>query len=214
MPELEEVLGIAYLHKSEMENDVYRHPGDRCIFPPRPGVCYQKTGDSRKSVEYFLKYLDRKPDALDVRWLLNLAYMTLGGYPGQVPQKYLIPPSAFESRESVARFVDVAAAAGINTFGESGGIIVDDFDNDGLLDVMLSDYDQCGSMHFFHNNGDGTFTDRTKQAGLDGQLAATTCFRPTTTTMDASTFWCCAGPGSSRRGNHCCGTTVTEHLRM
>ena len=177
MPELEEVMGIAYLHKSEMENDVYRHPGDRCIFPPRPGVCYQKTGDSQKSVEYFLKYLDRKPDALDVRWLLNLAYMTLGGYPGQVPQKYLIPPSAFGSRESVARFVDVAAAAGINTFGESGGIIVDDFDNDGLLDVMLSDYDQCGSMHFFHNNGDGTFTDRTKQAGLDGQLGGYNMFQ-------------------------------------
>jgi tetratricopeptide (TPR) repeat protein len=170
MPELEEVLGIAYLHKSEMENDVYRHPGDRCIFPPRPGMRYQKTGDSQKAVAYFLKYLERKPDVLDVRWLLNLAYMTLGGYPGQVPQKYLIPPSVFESKESVPRFVDVAAAAGINTFGESAGIIIDDFDNDGLLDVVLSDYDQCGSMHFFHNNGDGTFSDRTKEAGLEGQL--------------------------------------------
>ena len=170
MPELEEVLGIAYLHKSEMENDVYRHPGDRCIFPPRPGMRYQKSGDSQKAVEYFLKYLSRKPDALDVRWLLNLAYMTLGGYPGQVPPQYLIPPSAFESTENVPRFVDVAPAAGINTFGESAGIIVDDFDNDGLLDVMLSDYDQCGSMHFFHNNGDGTFTDRTKEAGLSDQL--------------------------------------------
>jgi tetratricopeptide (TPR) repeat protein len=170
MPELEEVLGIAYLHKSEMENDVYRHPGDRCIFPPRPGVKYEKISDSQKAIEYFLKYLDRKPDVLDVRWLLNLAYMTLGGYPGQVPQKYLIPLSAFESTESVPRFVDVASAAGIDTFGESAGIIVDDFDNDGLLDVMLSDYDQCGSMHFFRNNGDGTFSDRTKQAGLDAQL--------------------------------------------
>ena len=170
MPELEEVLGVAYFHKSEMENDVYHHPGDRCIFPPRPGLRYQETGDSQKAIEYFLKYLERKPDALDVRWLLNLAYMTLGGYPGQVPGKYLIPPSVFESKESVPRFVDVAAAAGINTFGESAGIIVDDFDNDGLLDVMLSDYDQCGSMHFFHNNGDGTFEDRTKQAGLSDQL--------------------------------------------
>jgi hypothetical protein len=37
MPELEEVLGIAYLHKSEMDNDVYRHPGDRCLFPPKAG---------------------------------------------------------------------------------------------------------------------------------------------------------------------------------
>jgi tetratricopeptide (TPR) repeat protein len=170
MPEVEEVLGIAYLHKSEMENDVYRHPGDRCIFPPRPGMRYEKTDDSEKSIAYFLKYLDRKPDALDVRWLLNVAYMTLGGYPGQVPKKYLIAPSVFESKESVGRFVDVAAAAGITTFGESAGIVVDDFDNDGLLDVMISDYDQCGSLHFFHNNGDGTFEDRTKQAGLSEQL--------------------------------------------
>jgi tetratricopeptide (TPR) repeat protein len=170
MPELEEVLGIAYLHKSEMENGVYLHPDDRCIFPPHSAVAYSKTADSQRSVEYFSKYLERKPGALDVRWLLNLAYMTLGGYPGAVPEKYLIPPSAFESRENIGRFVDVAAAAGINTFGESGGIIVDDFDNDGLLDVVLSDYDQCGAMHFFHNNGDGTFTDRTTQAGLSGQL--------------------------------------------
>jgi hypothetical protein len=170
MAELEEVLGIAYLHKSEMENDVYRHPGDRCIFPPPPGVRYRKTGDSEKSVEYLLKYLERKPEALDVRWLLNLAYMTLGSYPDAVPQKYLIPPSTFESRETVGRFVDVAPAAGINTYDESGGIIVDDFDNDGLLDVLLSGFDQCEPMHFFHNNGDGTFADRTVQAGLANQL--------------------------------------------
>jgi FG-GAP-like repeat/PPIC-type PPIASE domain/ASPIC and UnbV len=170
MPELEEVLGIAYLHKSEMENGVYQHPDDRCIFPPRSSVRFPQAADSMKAVAYLTKYLDRKPDALDVRWLLNLAYVTLGGYPSDVPAKYLIPPSAFSSREGVGRFVDVAAASGIKTFGESGGIIVDDFDNDGLLDVVLSDYDQCGSMHFFHNNGDGTFADRTAAAGLSGQL--------------------------------------------
>jgi tetratricopeptide (TPR) repeat protein len=170
MPELEEVLGIAYLHESEMENGVYLHPGDQCIFPPQAAASYAKTGDSQKSVEYFSKYLERKPDALDVRWLLNLAYMTLGKYPDGVPQKYLIPPSAFASRESVGRFVDVASATGINASGESGGIIVDDFDNDGLLDVVVSDYDQCGMMRFFHNNGDGTFSDRTVQAGLAGQF--------------------------------------------
>ena len=161
------MLGIAYLHKSEMENDVYRHPGDRCIFPPRPGMRYQKTGDSQKAIEYFLKYLERKPDALDVRWLLNLAYMTLGGYPGQVPPKYLIPPSAFESTESVGRFVDVAPPkqGSIPSASRPASSWMISTTTD-LLDVMLSDYDQCGAMHFFHNNGDGTFTDRTKEAGL------------------------------------------------
>jgi tetratricopeptide (TPR) repeat protein len=170
MPELEEVLGTAYLHKSEMENDVYRKPGDRCIFPPRKPFRYQKTADSEKAVEYFTRFLTKQPDKLEVRWLLNLAYMTLGKYPSGVPAKYLIPPSVFASKENIGRFVDVAPAAGLNSFSMAGGVIVDDFDNDGLLDVVTSSYDQCEHLHFFLNNGDGTFTDRAVQAGLADQL--------------------------------------------
>lgn len=170
MPELEEVLGIAYLHKAEMENDVYRHPGDRCLFPPKTNGSYKNTSSSEKAVAYLLKYLERHPDALDVKWLLNLSYMTMGKYSAGVPQKYVIPPSTFDSPEDVGHFIDVAPEAGINLYSMSGGLIVDDFDNDGLLDIVTSDYGQCAPMHFFHNNGDGTFTDRTQQAGLADQF--------------------------------------------
>jgi hypothetical protein len=52
----------------------------------------------------------------------------------------------------------------------ANGVVVDDFDNDGLLDVMLSSFDVCEPLHYFHNNGDGTFTDRAAAAGLAGQL--------------------------------------------
>jgi hypothetical protein len=58
----------------------------------------------------------------------------------------------------------------LNVFSAAGGVVVEDFDNDGLLDVMTSSADMCDSLHFFHNNGDGTFSDRTVQAGLAGQL--------------------------------------------
>src|SRR5262249_10581105 len=146
MAELEEVLGIAYLHKSEIDNDVYQNPGDRCIFPPQRPMRFQKTGDSEKAVSFLSKYLQRKPEALDARWLLNLAYMTLGQYPDGVPKDFLIQPSAFESTEEVGRFTDVAAAAGIKLFSESGGLIVDDFDGDGLFDIVTSDFDQCAPM--------------------------------------------------------------------
>ena len=179
--QMSEALGIAYLHKSEMENDVYRHPGDRCLLPMRPGSAYTKTGDSEKAIEYFLKYLEQKPEELEVKWLLNLAYMTVGAYPDKVPPQYLIPPSVFESTENVGRFVDVAPQAGLNSFSTAGGVIVDDFESNGRLDVVTSSnkgnfdvvtssFDSCGPMHFFHNNGDGTFTDQAAKAGLADQL--------------------------------------------
>jgi tetratricopeptide (TPR) repeat protein len=170
VPTMEEALGVIYLHKSEMENDVYRVPGKKCIFPMRPGDAYLKTDDSQKAVEYFLKYLERKPEEIEVKWLLNLAYMTVGGYPTQVPAKYLIPPATFESQEDVGRFVDVAAQAGLDSFSMAGGVIVDEFENNGRLDVVTSSFNSCGNMHFFHNNGDGTFTDQMEKAGLADQL--------------------------------------------
>jgi tetratricopeptide (TPR) repeat protein len=170
MPDLEEALGIAYLHKSEMDNDVYRHPGDRCLFPPRTKEAFAKTAASEKAIEFFDKFLERKPDTLDMKWELNLAYMTLGKYPEGVPKQYLIAPSIFDSPEDAPRFKDVALAAGINLHSMSGGLIVDDFENNGLLDIVTSDFGQCAPMHYFHNNGDGTFSDHTKEARLDGQL--------------------------------------------
>jgi hypothetical protein len=170
MPELEEVLGIAYLHKSEMDNDIYRHPGDQCIFPPPAKQSFARPASSQTAVDYLLKYLQRKPDALDVRWMLNLAYMTLGKYPDGVPAKYLIPTGTFDSVEDVGRFVDVAPAAGINLYSMSGGLIVDDFERNGVFDIVTSDYGECAAMHYFHNNGNGTFSDHTAQAGLADQL--------------------------------------------
>ena len=169
LPALEESLGIAYLHASEMENDVYQNPGDRCLFPMPHSLRYKHTAYSEKAVKYFLKYLARQPDSIDAKWLLNLAEMTLGNYPENVPSPFLLPPSLFESTERVGRFKDVAPEAGLNLFAVSSGIVIDDFANNGLLDVVTSSFDTCAPMHYFHNNGNGTFSDRTAVAGLSDQ---------------------------------------------
>lgn len=169
-PQFEEELGIAYLHKAEMDNNIYHGQGDQCAFPLRSGMAFSKKEDSRRAIEYFQKFLEKVPDDLTSRWLLNYAYMTIGAYPSGVPQKYLIPPSAFESKEEAPHFVDVAAAAGLKRFSMAGGVIVDDFEGNGLLDVVTSRMNMCEHLYYFHNNGDGTFSDRSEQAGLMDQL--------------------------------------------
>jgi len=109
------------------------------------------------------------PSNIELEWLLNVAYMTAGTWPSAVPVEFLIPPSVLASKEDLGKFVDVAPAAGVNVLGEAGGVIADDFDNDGLIDLVESQMDDCEPLRFFHNNGDGTFSDRTAQAGLTNQ---------------------------------------------
>ena len=167
---MEETLGAAYLHKAEMDNGVYRAPGDFCLIPTSPARAFPKPQDAERAIEHFLHYLELKPEELEVRWLLNLASMVTGKYPGGVPARHLIPPSAFASAEDVGRFKDVAPQAGLDVFATAGGVIVDDLAGTGRFDVVTSNFDSCGPLHYFGNNGDGTFTERTPAAGFADQL--------------------------------------------
>ena len=165
-PLYEEALGVAHLHRAGFV--LY----DKFIFPVplrADQVHPAQRADLDKAIGYFVLYLKHTPDATDIRWLLNLCYMLSGQYPGAVPKNFLIPPATFASKASIGRFNDVAAAAGLNRLGMAGGAIIDDFDNDGFPDVMVSSMNDCEPVRFFHSNGDGTFTDRAAQAGLSAQ---------------------------------------------
>ena len=63
-------------------------------------------------------------------------------------------------------FTDIAQSAGVdrNTFAK--GVTAADYDNDGRVDFYVSNYD--GPNQLYHNNGDGTFTDRAGAAGVPG----------------------------------------------
>jgi hypothetical protein len=175
LPTLIFLQGVVALRRGETENCVECRGISSCIFPIQPEAVHQKRSGSAEAVRHFTDYLRRVPDDIGARWLLNLAYMTLGEYPDKVPPEYLIPLDKFRSEFDIGRFRDVAPLLGVNRLGEAGGAIMDDFDNDGLLDLVLTSSDWGGPMTFFRNKGDGTFEDRTEAAGLAKQIGGLYC---------------------------------------
>ena len=165
-------LGVAYMRLGETENCCLRHTSQSCIVPIQQLGQHAKREGSTQAIKYFTEILENRPPraplALRSRWLLNVAYMTLGEYPEGVPAKFRLPPETFQSKIHFPRFKNVGPELGLETFNLCGGVIVDDFDGDDYLDVMTSTWDTQGQMRFFHNNRDGTFSDRTVAAGLTG----------------------------------------------
>jgi hypothetical protein len=159
---------VCNLRIGEQENCLLNHNAESCIFPIRGGGVHQAQRGSRAAVVCLTQLLEHDSARFDAGWLLNIAYMTLGEYPDAVPSQWRIPPEAFASDYDIKHFPDVAGELGLDVDDLSGGVVLDDFDNDGLLDVMVSGEGFHSQLRFFHNNGDGTFTDRTAAAGLLG----------------------------------------------
>ena len=159
-------VAIAYMRLGERSNCMLNHNGSSCIFPIKgAGVHLLKTG-SKKAIGVYETILRNHPDDMESKWLLNVAFMTLGGYPKDVPPEFLIPGLDAENAYKVKPFTDIAADLGLDIRGRAGGVIVDDFNNDGYLDIVTSGWDLSDPMHYFQNNKDGTFTDLTEQSGL------------------------------------------------
>jgi tetratricopeptide (TPR) repeat protein len=164
-------LALAYLRDGERTNCVNNHGAESCIYPiSLAGVHANKNG-SVKAIELYNKILEENPRDLESRWLLNLAYMTIGAYPDKVPPQFLLKVDDDDSLQTIQPFKDVAANVGLNTRSMGGGSIIDDFNNDGLLDFIYGSWSLEERIEFCRNNGNGTFTDVSDSSNL-GYMAA------------------------------------------
>jgi hypothetical protein len=161
-------LAIAYLRLGERTNCISNHASESCILPVKGLGIHQDTTGSRRAIYIYNKLLTKDPDDLESKWLLNLAYMTLGEYPKYVPAEFLIPGLEGDTTYRVNPFQDIASDLKLDVKNMAGGSIVDDFDNDGYLDIVTSGWGLEEAMHYFKNNADGTFSDLSDKAGLEG----------------------------------------------
>lgn len=157
---------VAYLRLGEQQNCVAHHNADSCLAPITGDGVHTDQRGSRAAIAEYRAILARRPDDLAARWLLNLALMTVGEWPEGAPEALRMPPASFASDYPLPRFRDIAPDLGLAVSSLAGGVVADDLDGDGYLDLMVSSYGPRDPVRFFRNERDGTFSERTRQAGL------------------------------------------------
>ena len=80
-------------------------------------------------------------------------------------QPNLPAPNRLFQQQPDGTFLDVTSTAGLDDAGYGQGAAVGDTDNDGDLDIYVTNF---GRDAFYLNNGDGTFVDATVSAGFSG----------------------------------------------
>ncbi len=124
----------------------------------------------------FANNLPEKPDfnILNYLYYYNGGGVAVGDIDGDgLPDLYFtsnLGPNKLYRNKGNYQFEDITDKAGVaDSIGWKTGVTMADVNGDGKIDIYVSGADYLG-MHgrnvLYINNGDGTFTDRTKEYGL------------------------------------------------
>ena len=164
--------GVTALRRGENENCIMCRGESSCILPIAPAAVHTNPDRLPAGDPPF----HRVSRAVPRRPRGPLAAQPGPHDPGRVSRtrsipRFLISLDRFlKSEFDIGKFRDIGHLVGVNRFNQAGGAIMEDFDNDGLLDLAVTSFDPTEPMAFYRNKGDGTFEDRTEAAGLTDQL--------------------------------------------
>ncbi|MFT7663478.1 MAG: hypothetical protein ACI87A_001704, partial [Planctomycetota bacterium] len=176
-PELNKVeraLGVAYLRGGEAQHCLIDHHSDSCLFPIDEKGQWPDASYAQLATGQFESYLSRNPNDPGARWLNGIAHMTAGTYSELIGTDIALPNSAIEATVLSPAFRDVAPMLGMaETRDIAGGVIIDDIDGDGLLDIVVSTGEACTPLSYFHNDGEAGFSDWSERSKLGDEVG---CF--------------------------------------
>jgi tetratricopeptide (TPR) repeat protein len=158
--------GIAYLRYGEVQNCIENHNSESCIFPLSAAGQHQDKLGAGEAILAYENALRQNPNDLASLWLLNIAHMQLGTYPDKIPAKWRIQPEELRSEYETPAFRNIASLLGVDYNDMCGGVIMDDFNHDGLIDIFQCGWGLKEQVHYLENDGNGHFTDKTLAAGL------------------------------------------------
>jgi hypothetical protein len=163
-----ELLATSYLKQAEQEGCVGTFASERCAVPIGPAGVHPDGEALQAAIREYEAVLTERGTAPGMQWLLNVAFMMHGTYPDGVPAVWRVAPETLAPEFDIGEFPNRAPELGLDVAGLAGGVVMDDLSGDGLLDIMVSSRGVGDQMRFFENAGDGTWRDRTADAGLTG----------------------------------------------
>lgn len=168
-----ELLALCYLRLGEQQNCQANHNAYSCILPLSVEGQHKVKEGSQKAIELY-ELLYKKFPSDNYLWLYNLAHMTLGTYPQDVKKEMLLNFPIEDEQKNFMKFEEVGLAVNAAINGLSGGVALEDFDNDGDIDIFCTSYgmqDQARVLMYT----DGKFEDRTDRANIDGIVSGLNC---------------------------------------
>ena len=161
---------LIYIKAAEVKNCVIPGGSIVCQLPTDNNYKQDYTDYSYKAIEVINEWLMIDSENLKAKWLLNIVYMSIGEYPESINKDLLIEVPGQNLSSIHTGFIDVSIDSGIYNVDLAGGVIFDDFNNDGYPDLITSTWDPCSSMKFYLNKGINGFKDITENSNLSTQL--------------------------------------------
>ncbi len=163
------LLAVSYLRQAQTDNCVARHTGASCILPTAPSGVLSDPSSALQAMPLFADIVRNtpagKPLYLAAKWLLNTVALMVGAQ-GDLAAELQIDPTVFSPETDFPRFQNIAPRLGVATHGFAGGVVADDLDGDGLIDLMVSDLSTGGAIRVLRNAGEPGFVDVSAVAGL------------------------------------------------
>ena len=128
--------------------------------------------DGRSGQKYFMETLGSGAAFFDydADGDADLYFVNGAPLPGYVAKE--IPTNCLYQNNGDGTFTDVTEIAGVGDTGYGHGCAVGDYNNDGQLDLYVTNY---GTNRLYRNNGDGTFTDVAEVAGVTEARWSSSC---------------------------------------
>lgn len=173
---LRDFLALAWIRLAEQENCVADHTHESCLAPIRGAGVHRRQRGATGAIGVLNSTLQIVPHDLSSQYLMNIAHQQLGS---PAPDTLGIDASLIYSEQlyskdakryaNFPRFLNVASPLKLDTVSLAGGVVVDDLNNDGLLDIVSSGDGLNDQLRVYINSGHGVFDEYTERTDLQGE---------------------------------------------